>query len=549
MPIPLSSKTDSWAWWLGDPATLAGSVDSFREHLFRIHHPVFVVERDGELHATHEGGVLHGATAGSQSGALKLRGILPPVRLEDLGDATFCDDLGIRYPYICGSMAQGISSPAIAEALGRNGMLGFIGAAGQSPKDVEAAIDRMQSLQPAVPFGFNLIHSPNEPDLEAAIVDLYLRRGIRLIEASAFLNVTLQLVRYRVSGIRREADGRIVTPNRVIGKISRVEVATKFFSPPPEKLLQELVARGDITAEQAELAAQVPIAQDLTAEADSGGHTDNRPAVTLLPTILALRDQLQAQYNYPIPLRVGMGGGIATPASAAAALAMGAAYLVTGSVNQACIESGTSDAARLMLCQAGQADTAMAPAGDMFEMGVTVQVLKRGTMFAMRAAKLYEIYKSNAGLHTIPEADRTNLEKNFFKNSLEGIWASTREFFLKRDPKQVERAERDPKHLMALVFRWYLGLSSRWAVAGDASRTVDFQIWCGPAMGAFNEWAKGTFFEKPQNRRVVDVAFNLLFGSAVTGRLAALRAQGIHLPQEIAQIRPLPTDTIAAYIQ
>ncbi|HQG29716.1 MAG TPA: PfaD family polyunsaturated fatty acid/polyketide biosynthesis protein, partial [Candidatus Ozemobacteraceae bacterium] len=394
-----------------------------------------------------------------------------------------------------------------------------------------------------------LIHSPNEPDLEAAIVDLYLRRGIRLIEASAFLNVTLPLVRYRVSGIRQEADGRIVTPNRVIGKISRVEVATKFFSPPPAKLLQELVARGDITPEQAGLAAQIPIAQDLTAEADSGGHTDNRPAVTLLPTILALRDQLQAQFNYPMPLRVGMGGGIATPASAAAALAMGAAYLVTGSVNQACIESGTSDAARLMLCQAGQADTAMAPAGDMFEMGVTVQVLKRGTMFAMRAAKLYELYKANAGLHTIADADRANLEKNIFKNTLEGVWASTREFFLKRDPAQVQRAERDPKHLMALVFRWYLGLSSRWAVAGDPARTVDFQIWCGPAMGAFNEWAKGTFFEKPQNRRVVDVAFNLLFGAAVTGRLAALRAQGVHLPLEIAQVRPLPIDTIATYIQ
>ena len=84
---------------------------------------------------------------------------------------------------------------------------------------------------------------------------------------------------------------------------------------------------------------------------------------------------------------------------------MGAAYLVTGSVNQSCVEAGTSDAVRRMLAQAQQADIAMAPAADMFEMGVKVQVLKRGTLFAMRAAKLYELYRAHESLDQIP-ADR-----------------------------------------------------------------------------------------------------------------------------------------------
>ena len=48
---------------------------------------------------------------------------------------------------------------------------------------------------------------------------------------------------------------------------------------------------------------------------------------------------------------------------------------------------------------------------------------------------------------------------------------------------------------MALVFRWYLGQSSRWANAGEPTRKLDYQVWCGPAMGAFNEWAKGSFLE------------------------------------------------------
>ena len=82
---------------------------------------------------------------------------------------------------------------------------------------------------------------------------------------------------------------------------------------------------------------------------------------------------------------------------------------------------------------------------------------------------------------------------------------------------------------MALVFRWYLGLSSRWANAGDPTRTLDYQVWCGPAMGAFNEWARGSYLEHPTNRTVVTVALNLLYGAAVALRQAQLRSQGVGL--------------------
>src|SRR5213075_1488754 len=119
----------------------------------------------------------------------------------------------------------------------------------------------------------------------------------------------------------------------------------------------------------------------------------------------------------------GAAGGIATPGGTAAAFVMGAAYVLTGSVNQACVESGSSDAVREMLAQAEQADVAMAPAADMFEMGVKVQVLKRGTMFAMRAAKLYELYRTCDGLEGIPAAERAALEKNYFRATVEQIWA------------------------------------------------------------------------------------------------------------------------------
>jgi PfaD family protein len=497
-----------------------------RQALYRLGEPLYLVATPGGP-ALAAGGR---ATLGDDTQGEPLLAHAPALRPERLGDASFLADHRLRYAYVAGAMANGIGSEAIVEAMGHAGMLGFFGAGGLSLARIEQAIDRIQAALGDKPYGFNLIHSPQEPAHEAATVDLYLRRGVRLIEAAAFLGLTKPLVRYRLAGIHRGPDGAIVTPNRVVAKVSRVEVASKFFAPAPDAMLAELVAEGHLTPEQAELARRIPVAQDLTAEADSGGHTDNRPALSLLPTMLALRDRLQAEHGFTAPLRVGAAGGIATPAAAAAAFAMGASYIVTGSINQACVESGSSDAVRTLLAQAQQADVAMAPAGDMFEMGVKVQVLKRGTLFPMRATKLYELYRAHGSIDDLPADQRSAIERDLFKAPLTAIWAETEAFFAERDPAQLERARRDPKHQLALVFRWYLGLSSRWANAGVPDRKADYQIWCGPAMGAFNEWARGTFLESPTERRVDVVALNLLVGASALTRLHLLRVQGHALP-------------------
>nr|WP_303722690.1 PfaD family polyunsaturated fatty acid/polyketide biosynthesis protein [Malonomonas rubra] len=476
-----------------------------------------------------------------------IKGMIAACPLESLGDRSFCQDHGIRYAYIGGSMAKGISSVAMAKAFGHSGMLGFFGSAGLSLEQVEAAIDQLQAEGPDFRFGVNLIHSPNEPELEKALIELYLRKQVRLVEASAFMALSLPIVKFRTHGIYRDNNDRIVVPNRVIAKISREEVAARFMSPPPEKMLNQLVASGDLTADQAELAKQIPMAQDITVEADSGGHTDNRPALALFPTIKAQTIQLQQQFGYPQPLRVGLGGGIATPASAVAALSMGAAYLVTGTVNQACVESGTCDTVRQMLAETRQADITMAPSGDMFELGVKVQVVKRGTMFSIRAHKLYELYRAYDSIDALPVDERDKLEKTFFRAPLNRIWEQTRSYFAVRDPRQNEKAEADPKYKMALVFRWYLGQSPVWANQGEPSRKIDYQIWCGPAIGAFNEWAKGSFMEAPADRKVVDVAYNILFGAAVLMRANQLQQQsGVVAVTDPAP--PLPVTQIKEFL-
>jgi PfaD family protein len=473
----------------------------------------------------------------------------PTLHPENLGDPQFKKTHNLRYAYIAGAMANGITSVEMVEKTGRAGMVGFFGAAGLPLDEIEVAIDNLQQNLKEIPFGFNLIHSPNDPELEAAVVQLYLRRGIKLVSTSAYLDLTIPLVYYRVKGIHRDKNGNVVCPNKVIAKVSRVEVARKYFSPPPEKLLEQLVEKKMITRQEADLAKSIPMAEDLTAEADSGGHTDNRPAISLLPTMLALRDELTEKYNYSRPPCVGLAGGIATPDSAAAAFAMGAAYILTGSINQSCVEAGTSKIVRQMLAEAGQADVTMAPAADMFEMGVKVQVLKRGTMFPLRASKLYDLYCNYDRFENIPDKQKKILERDFFRQSFQDEWEQTKNYFARHDPKQIDRARKDPRHKMALVFRSYLGQSSNWANSGDPSRKIDYQIWCGPAIGAFNQWIKGSFLENPENRKTVTVAMNLLCGAAVATRVNWIRNQGVVLPAGIGGFSPMTLHEILELLE
>jgi PfaD family protein len=520
------------------PAEIAEALEEVRS-------TAHVVREDGGRIGLGLGGELASPGAGGAApGSFEHLASLPPLYPEWLGDRTFGEAHGTRFPYVTGSMANGIASVRLVSEMARAGCLGFFGAAGLSPGRVEAALHELQGELDGkgLPWGANLIHSPNEPALEEALSDLYLREGVKRVEASAYMALTPAVVRYAATGLTTDPEGRIRRRNHLFAKISREEVAIRFLEPPPADVLRTLVSRGQLTAEEARLAAELPLAEDVTAEADSGGHTDNRPLTALLPAILRLRDRVAAERGYRRAVRVGAGGGLGTPSSVAAAFSLGASYVVTGSVNQACVESGLHESGRSLLAEAGIADVIMAPAADMFELGVTVQVLRRGTMFAVRAKKLYELYRAYPSLESIPNDEREKVEKQLLRATFAEAWESTRAFWAARDPREVQKAEADPRHRMALVFRAYLGLSSRWAVAGEPGRATDYQIWCGPAMGAFNSWVRGSFLEKPEARTAVQVARNLMEGAAAVTRAQQLRASGLAVPPAAFDFRPRPLD-------
>ena len=483
-----------------------------------------------------------------KKGEAGLCGVIPAIPLHSLGSADFRAEYGVRYAYVGGAMVGGITSSAMVKALAEGGAIGVFGATGLHPSKVEDEVAGLVKALNGKAFGSCLINTPHDPSWEEKVVEVYLKHQVHLIEASAFMQLTPSLVRYRLSGALERPDGSVFAPNRIMAKVSRVELARRFFAPAPEKLVKAALDRGWITEAEAALAPRIPMAGDLTAEADSGGHTDFRPSLTLWPAMIAAAREMTEKHGYATALRVGAAGGIGTPWALLAAQQMGAAYFVTGSINQSCQESGLAPAGREILAKAGQADVVQGPAADMFELGAKVQVLKFGTLYGMRAQKLADAYRQYNSLEEIPAAERETFESQIFKQPLADIWNQTRAFFQDRDPDQVAKAEKDSHYKMALVFRWYLGQASRWAIGGLEERRTDWQIFCGPAQGAFNEWAKGTVYEQPENRKVMDLALNLMYGAAVLMRRNMALALGALKHNELDIIKPRPAADLASYI-
>ncbi len=516
---------------LFDAAALLMAAERFRE-------PCFVVTDP----STGRRGLGFGGQLATAPTQYPVLAALPGLFPEWLGDRTFTELHQVRFPYCTGAMANGIATAEVVIEAARAGGLGFFGAAGLLPDRIAPELAKIQAaLGPtSSSYGANLIHSPQEPALEEAVTDLFLRLGVRRIEASAFMSLTPAIVRYAYSGLWADPQGTIHRKNHVFAKVSRPEVAKRFMEPASPELLARLVASNGLTADEAKLAANLPVAEDLTAEADSGGHTDNQALAALLPTLLRLRDDISKARGYTRPIRIGAAGSLGTPTAVASAFNLGAAYVLTGSVNQACLESGLSADGKKLLADARLGDFVMAPAADMFELGVRVQVLQRGTMFASRAKRLYEMYQRHDGLSQLSAEDNRRLEQDILRKPIAEAWKDTAAYWRQRDAREVQKAEQDPKHQMALVFRSYLGQSSRWAISGEPSRKADFQIWCGPAMGAFNAWTQGSFLASPERRTVGQVALNLLEGAATITRAQLLRSAGVPMPAASFDFRPRP---------
>ena len=249
------------------------------------------------------------------------------------------------------------------------------------------------------------------------------------------------------------------------------------------------------------------MAEDITAEADSGGHTDNQPAIVLLADDAgpARSDAGAARLR---PAAAGRRGGRHLDALGGGGGAGDGGGLRRDRLGQPVVRRGGHVRRRPADARAGAAGRRRdGPGGGHVRDGgegpgaQARHAVRHAGRQALRALPGVR----RASTRSPPTSGRTWRRRSSGPRS-RAIWEQTQAYFRERDPTRIERAEREPKQKMALVFRWYLGMSSHWANSGEPSRAVDYQIWCGPAMAAFNDWVRGSFLEPPENRRVATVA-------------------------------------------
>ncbi|WP_166923280.1 ACP S-malonyltransferase [Flavobacterium poyangense] len=429
-----------------------------------------------------------------------------------LGSSTFCERYNTPYAYVAGGLHMGIASTAMVLKMANSKMLGFLGTKGRTITEINKDIERLQDqLIEGNPFGVNLYQDILDPNKEIELVNSLLESKIRIIEAGGFSQITLALAYFRIAGLERNSDQGISCKNHIIAKIARPDVAEGFMKPVPERLVKRLLDKGWITQDQAEMASEIPLSGDICTEADPGGVTHRTAAFVLFPSIKNLRNQIQQEYKYNDPIHLGISGGIGTPEAVASAFIMEADFVLTGSINQCTVESGLSEVAKELLQNSNVQDTAYIPDEELFEIGIQAQVLKKDVLFATRAKKLYELYQRYDCLEAIPNDVKEQLETKYFKRTLSEVWQIVRREFVQRNEiAQIESIEERPKKKMATLFKYYLRLANQYALEGIVEEQSNFQIQTGAALGAFNQWVKGTSLEAWQNRHVDQIGMKIM---------------------------------------
>jgi hypothetical protein len=121
-----SSYTDKIisGWWTkGNTEPKVGD-NAIKDSILKVTNPVFLIGIDGGIAVSQDGTITIGNKLESNNNHLPLYAYAPPLHPEDLGDPYFKKAHNLRYAYIAGAMANGITSVEMVEKTGRAGMMG-----------------------------------------------------------------------------------------------------------------------------------------------------------------------------------------------------------------------------------------------------------------------------------------------------------------------------------------------------------------------------------------------------------------------------------------
>ncbi len=434
-----------------------------------------------------------------------------PIKPEDLGSRVFQQRYGCKWSYYTGAMYRGIASEEMVTKCANSGILSFLGYVRMPFEEVEQTLASLYEKLKTKPYGVGFSPAALKGDsgaLDMLYVNLFIKHKVPVIELSAHVGISKEIVYLRSKGLRL-FEGGVKKPRLLIGKLSRIELAKTFMSPPPNRMLTQLIQEGLISEEEAKISSQLPLCDDIVFEGSSGGYTDQQPFLVSLPALLSLRDAMMIKYNYQDSILVGVGGGLGAPSAISTAFMAGADFVLTGSINQCTVESGISAPAKELLEKAGIYDFGTTIHGYALKYGFKIQALTKGTKFVNNSDFLANIWNRYDSLEAIPELTIKRLER-IFGHTVEKVWELVIEYKKNHNQEQIEEAKNDPKLKMTLIFVWYYAFTQKVTSTGDISFIEHYQIHSGAAIGAFNQFVKGTTYEKWQNRNVNEIAALLM---------------------------------------
>ncbi|MCU8594395.1 acyltransferase domain-containing protein [Streptomyces sp. A13(2022)] len=405
-----------------------------------------------------------------------------PTAPERLGSALFRERYRTELAWVVSGTGDGAVGEEVCRTAREAGLAAFTDPARGAP-------DRA-SLDGAGRHGWGIGLRPGT-DADDQVTAL-LAHEVRHVEAGHPHGPDAALVRFRFTGAHRGPGGAPVAVRHVLARVTGLGQATAFLRPPAPALLAELVRTGGLSAREADVARELPVASDLAVQAPGGWHDDGADAYHLLPSVAALA----ARAPGPEPVHVGLCGVVGTPEQAATAFALGAAFLVATSLSACAPAARLAVSFKDTLSRAGDDDVIWAPTERHAALGVPGRVLRRGTLYPARAGLLHRLLRAHRYFADVPAPRRRHIEEHLL---------GTREPVAGRADGRLRTDD---------VFRWYARETARRTPAGDPVRPLDHQVPCDPDLTHFNHAAAGTVLAAWPTRTPAAVAAHLLTNAA-----------------------------------
>ena len=387
------------------------------------------------------------------------------------------------------------------------GLLSFFGAEGLPLHTIEGALRQIrQQLSNDHFFGVGMLRSQGDEDSEMRLAHLCVQYKVPALEISSFSMVSRAIVYYRVKGLKKRWDGSIECQHKIIAKVSHIHQVASYLKPPPRWIVDELLSEQLINPEQAEMSQSIGLCDDLCVIGDCGEKTTGGSVFLLYPHVYQIKKQLETSYPHVRNVHLGVGGGLGTPQAIAHVFSMGADFILTGSINQATVEAGSSAAVKELLITMGLMDTQTCSSENVFDTQGRIQVLNMHNAFPAKADFLQALWMSYESVSDMPSSLQVHLKEQYFDD----LGDNNNEH--SKSTVSNLKGDLDPKLSMAKLFESYFERAQNHVILANDSldNATDYLIHTGPALGAFNEWVKGTPLESWKNRHVDVVAIHLL---------------------------------------